>query len=168
MGAPKKPTALRELHGTLNRNKDRNNPGEPVPTKGIGPAPEHLNEMQRQAWDEIVGMMYPGVLGEADRIALEIMAKLLVDFRTNYEDFTGAKLAQIGAAQGLGHDVHGESAIIEGGYGEAGAIYRDAIAQIGFLHHLLGCYAELVGAGCLYPAHLFHNSGEQFTLPHSR
>lgn len=95
MGAPKKPTALRELHGTLNRNKDRNNPGEPVPTKGIGPAPEHLNEMQSQAWDEIVGMMYPGVLGEADRIALEIMAKLLVDFRTNYEDFTGAKLARL-------------------------------------------------------------------------
>lgn len=95
MGAPKKPTALRELHGTLNRNKQRNNPNEPTPVRGIGPPPSHLSQMQQQVWDEVVGQMYAGVLGEADRIALECMCRLIADMRMDYENFTAAKMTQL-------------------------------------------------------------------------
>jgi phage terminase small subunit len=95
MGAPKKPMALRELHGTADRNKQRNNDNAPSPLRGIGPAPEHLPEPYQQVWDEIVGQMYAGVLGEADRLALEAMVRLVVDMRTDYENFTAAKMTQL-------------------------------------------------------------------------
>lgn len=95
MGVPKKPTALKVAQGTASRNKQRQNPNEPVPARGIGPAPGHLNPGQKKIWDEIVGIMYAGVLGEADRIALELMTVLLDEFRVNPLDFSGAKLARL-------------------------------------------------------------------------
>lgn len=95
MARPKKPTALKVAAGTDKRNKQRNNPNEPAPTRGIGPAPKHLEDDQKKIWDELVGIMYAGVLGEADRIAFEIMVVLLHDFRSCYLDFSGAKLARL-------------------------------------------------------------------------
>lgn len=95
MGVPKKPTALRELHGTADRNKQRNNPNEPVPTRGIGPAPEHLPAAMHAIWDEVVGAMYAGVLGEADRLALEAMVRLVYLMRTDFDEMTAAQLNQL-------------------------------------------------------------------------
>lgn len=95
MGAPKKPTALKEVHGTADRNKQRQNPDEPVPENGIGPAPDHLTEGERAIWDEVVSHMYAGVLGEADRMGLEVMVKLIHLMRTDFEGMTGAQLARL-------------------------------------------------------------------------
>lgn len=81
MGSPKKPMALRELHGTANRNKQRNNDDAPVPTRGIGPAPEYFSEGEREVWDYLVTIMHPGVLAEPDRPTFEVMAKLFYRFR---------------------------------------------------------------------------------------
>jgi len=95
MGAPRKPTALKEVQGTAHRNKQRQNPDEPEPERGIGPAPEHLNAQEKQIWDEIVANMYAGVLGEADRMALELMVKLICIVRNDFEAMTGAQLARL-------------------------------------------------------------------------
>lgn len=95
MPNPKKPQALRELHGTANRNKHRDNDSQPTPTRGIGPAPKHLNELEAAAWDEIVGNLYVGVLGEGDKFALETLARLVVEMRTNFELMPAAKLTQM-------------------------------------------------------------------------
>jgi len=105
MGAPTKPMALRELHGTANRNKQRNNDDVPVPTNGIGPAVRpgsgsNLNEGEQAIWDEIVSISYAGVLGEADRIALEMMCKLVYEMRTGFADMTAAKLTQLSSLLG--------------------------------------------------------------------
>ena len=81
MGAPKKPTALRELHGTAHRNKQRN-PENPVEiTRGIGPAPERMTEQQSEVWDYLVSVMFPGVLAESDRPTFEILTVLFHRFR---------------------------------------------------------------------------------------
>ena len=100
MGAPKKPMALRELHGTANRNKQRNNDDAPVPTNGIGPAirpmsGSNLNEQEQAIWDEIVSISYAGVMGEADRIALEMMCRLVHEMRTDFTEMTAAKITQL-------------------------------------------------------------------------
>lgn len=99
MGVPKKPTALKEIQGTAHRNKQRQNPDEPVPTRGIGPAPVHFGEAHQKIWDEVVGVMYAGVLGEADRIALEIMVMLIHRLRWAdgevYQPLNGAELARL-------------------------------------------------------------------------
>jgi len=95
MGAPKKPSALKAVQGTDKRNKDRMNPNEPVPVRGIGPCHDSLSEYEAEVWDEVVGISYAGVLGEADRIALEMMCRLIAEMRLNFKDMTAAKITQL-------------------------------------------------------------------------
>lgn len=87
VGAPKKPMALRELHGTANRNKQRNNDNAPEPERGIGPAPEHFSEAQSKVWDYLVSVMFAGVLGSSDRPTFELLTILFWRFRSGgYEE----------------------------------------------------------------------------------
>ena len=95
MGAPKKPSALKAVQGTDKRNKTRMNPNEPTPVRGIGPSHSSLNEFEHAIWDEVVGISYRGVLGEADRIALEMMCRLIAEMRMNFEEMTAAKITQL-------------------------------------------------------------------------
>jgi len=85
MPKPRKPMALRELHGTANRNKYRTNQNEPVVERGIGEPSEHLNKQEKAIWDEVVSQMYAGVLGSADRLALEMICRLVHEMRTNLD-----------------------------------------------------------------------------------
>ena len=100
MGAPKKPAALRELHGTAHRNKHRDNQDAPQPTRGIGPPNSSLTEYEQAIWDEVVGISYAGVMGEADRIALEMMCRLISEMRLNFQDMTAAKITQLSTLLG--------------------------------------------------------------------
>ena len=86
MGAPKKPTALRELHGTAGRNKQRNSSSPVEIVRGIGPAPDHFNDQQSSTWDYLVSVMFPGVLAESDRPTFELLAVLFHRFR--YGDYS--------------------------------------------------------------------------------
>ena len=95
MGAPKKPSALKAVQGTDKKNKDRMNPSEPVPVRGIGPNHSSLTEYESAIWDEVVGISYAGVLGEADRIALEMMCRLIAEMRLDFEEMTAAKITQL-------------------------------------------------------------------------
>ena len=95
MPNPKKPQALRELHGTSGRNKQRDVENPAVATRGIGPPANVLTESQKLIWDEIVGVSYAGVMGEADRIALELMCRLVEEMRTNFTEMTASKLSQL-------------------------------------------------------------------------
>lgn len=95
MGAPKKPSALKAIQGTDKRNKSRINKDEPTPERGIGQSHESLSEFEKAIWDEVVGISYAGVLGEADRIALEMMCRLIAEMRLNFEEMTAAKITQL-------------------------------------------------------------------------
>lgn len=95
MGAPKKPSALKAVQGTDQKNKDRMNPNEPTPSRGIGPANKTLTGYEKEIWDEVVGISYAGVLGEADRIALEMMCRLIAEMRLDFVEMTAAKITQL-------------------------------------------------------------------------
>ena len=95
MPNPRKPMAIKQIQGTADRNKQRQNPNEPTPSRGIGPAPEHLGGDLSAVWDEVVSQMYAGVLGEADRIALETMVRLINLMRTDFDTMTAAQLARL-------------------------------------------------------------------------
>ena len=87
MARPTKPTALKELNGSAKHDPQRINKDEPKPKKGIGPAPDHFNELQSKTWDYLVSVMFPGVLGDSDRPTMELMAVLFYRFRYgSYED----------------------------------------------------------------------------------
>lgn len=95
MANPRKPQALREIQGTAKDHPNRQNPDQPEPTRGIGPPNQMLTEYEREIWDEVVGMSYAGVLGEADRIALELMCRLIAEMRLDFIEMTAAKLTQL-------------------------------------------------------------------------
>ena len=91
----RKPTALKRIQGTDRDHKSRQNPDEPTPTRGIGPAHKTLSGYEQEIWDEIVGISYRGVLGEADRIALEMMCRLVAEMRLDFVEMTAAKITQL-------------------------------------------------------------------------
>ena len=98
MPAPKMPKAVRELRGTADRNKHRDNQNAPVPERGIGPAPDYFTKGEVEVWDYLVTVMHPGVLGEPDRPTFEIMAKLFYRFRHG-EHGKDAVIPQLVAAE---------------------------------------------------------------------
>ena len=79
MARPRQPTALHEAKGTYRAHPERRRPAEPQSAGPLGAAPERLDEAQRAAWDEIVATAHPGVLGRADRLAVELAARLLAE-----------------------------------------------------------------------------------------
>lgn len=91
----KKPTAIRKIEGTDKDHPNRQNPNEPVPSRGIGPSHNSLSTYEREIWDEVVGISYRGVLGEADRIALEMMCRLISEMRLDFAEMTAAKITQL-------------------------------------------------------------------------
>lgn len=95
MGAPRKPTALKKLQGSDKIHPGRINHNEPTPARGIGPANSTLTEYEQEIWDEVVGISYRGVLGEADRIALEMMCRLIAEMRLDFAEMTAAKITQL-------------------------------------------------------------------------
>lgn len=91
MARPKQPTVLHEIKGSFNKNPKRRPKGEPRPKGGIGPAPKWMIDAEAEIWDELVGIVPPGVLTDADRWIVERVVKLMWIARYDEERFTGAK-----------------------------------------------------------------------------
>ncbi|MCO6414805.1 phage terminase small subunit P27 family [Siccirubricoccus sp. KC 17139] len=69
-GRPRKPTAIKELHGTL--QPCRTNPLEPKPQRGFPVPPSHLTPEEVKAWNEICQAADSmGVLTLADVFVVE-------------------------------------------------------------------------------------------------
>ena len=81
MARPILPTKIKQLRGTI--RKSRINTNEPIPKKEIGLPPACLNESQQAVWNEILSISCHGVLTIADRILLEIPARLLAEYRVS-------------------------------------------------------------------------------------
>ena len=79
MGRHKIPTQKKIIQGTF--RKERENPDEPMPTNPLGKAPDFLTKQQKEAWAEISRLAPSGVLKDADRIIVEIAARLLAELR---------------------------------------------------------------------------------------
>lgn len=79
-GRPRTPTNVLKLRGAgknhPERLKEREN--EPVNKNPIGNPPRHLNREEKKAFRLIVKESIDGVLGEADRMAVGIAARLVV------------------------------------------------------------------------------------------
>ncbi len=81
MARPKTPTAVLEMRGAFKAHPGRRRPDEPKPTGELGEPPPHLDEAAANAWREIAEAAPAGVLTSADRLAVEIAATLMAQFR---------------------------------------------------------------------------------------
>ena len=79
MPRPRKPTNILKLNGADKKNPSRmrGRENEPLNVNPLGDAPDELNATERKYWDRIKHESIDGVLGEADRIAVSIAAKLM-------------------------------------------------------------------------------------------
>lgn len=77
----KHPTALLEAKGAFVKDPQRKRKGEPKPRAGIGKAPEKFSTDFDEVWDEVVDNICPGVLGNSDRIHLEMTVNTLIEYR---------------------------------------------------------------------------------------
>jgi len=88
MPAPRKPAAILEMSGALGKNPSRRRV-EPSVALPFGKPPAHLSRELKAAWREISRAAPCGVLTGADRVAVELAARLLVRIRTA-DTFTAA------------------------------------------------------------------------------
>lgn len=91
MSRPRTPSNLHEIKGNYYKNPQRRRSGEPKPKAGIGPAPVNPSTNWKSCWDELVGIVCPGVLGDSDRIWLERAARLLAQSRDPEAAWTTGK-----------------------------------------------------------------------------
>ena len=87
MPAVRKPTAHLEALGAFKANPARARVNEPNTGRGVGPAPDWVDENVRQAWDDIVRDTAPGVWQSSDRAFLEVLAGQVSSFRQDGEGF---------------------------------------------------------------------------------
>lgn len=103
MGRPRTATNVLELRGAYKKNPNRKADREnaPEPKAGIGPAPEHMGEKEKAIWDEIVGLIPAGVLGDCDRLHLEIVCDLMALVRSKpIEEVPDGKVSRLAAMLG--------------------------------------------------------------------
>ncbi len=95
-GRPRTPLNILQLRGA-----DKVNPGRykarlnQMQPDSIGRMPQHLEAQYRPIWKEVSHALPPGTLGKTDRIALELLCKLIYAMRTDFESMSSAKLSKL-------------------------------------------------------------------------
>lgn len=83
------------LVGATKKNPQRYNKKTPKLDKELGDPPENLSYSAKEIWYEIVDNSLPGVLTAAERIHLEMLCVLLLEFRTSADTINSSKITQI-------------------------------------------------------------------------
>ena len=82
MARPRTPTNILEARGAFKKDPARARPKEPKQPKPFPKQPPaRLTKSEREAWRDIVRDTPPGVLTYSDKIAVEVAAGLLADWR---------------------------------------------------------------------------------------
>jgi len=99
MARPRKPTNVLEASGAFRKDPQRRRQD----AETVGPltkAPAHLGGGVLHAWNEISRFAPRDVLSDSDRIALEVAATLLAQFREDPAEFPATKLVRLEALLG--------------------------------------------------------------------
>ncbi len=93
MARPRTPTNILKLRGSdkVNPGRMKKRKNEPVNKNKIGKPPSFLTAIEKRTFNEIVKFSIDGVLGEADRIGVEMAARLLVKCRNLEEPASAAE-----------------------------------------------------------------------------
>ena len=102
MARPRISTSVLELRGAFKKNPSRvrERENEPVVTEPIGAAPPHFSDKERQAWDLVVRIAPQGVLTQADRIGVELLAYLVAEMRQLKATLPAQKMVRLHALLG--------------------------------------------------------------------
>jgi phage terminase small subunit len=98
MPKPRTPSAVLEARGAFDKDPSRRR--EDFEAGAFDPTPpKYFKPKQRDAWSEIVGVLPASVLQATDRMAVELAARLIAQFRAlDDSEVTSAQVAQIRTA----------------------------------------------------------------------
>lgn len=99
MARPRTPTNVLDARGAFRKHPERKRQ-EPDTSGPLGRPPAHVKGEVLKAWKEIVKSAPLEVLTGSDRLALELAANLLAQFRLNPVEFPAARLVRLEALLG--------------------------------------------------------------------
>ena len=100
MARPRKPTKLHVVQGTLRTTRHRDRENEPEIIEPLGGPPVGWPIAAKLLWAELSDLIPPGVAGKSDRLAFELLCRLVGSMRDGTEGLTAALAGQIRAACG--------------------------------------------------------------------
>ena len=81
MPRPRKPTAIKEQSGAFKKDPQRRPQAEPVPDGELPPAPDYLNEFEKEIWIEFVAVIPQGVAFNSDQHLVESAVRGIAKMR---------------------------------------------------------------------------------------
>jgi hypothetical protein len=126
MGRPRTPTKVLQITGAYKAHPERRRNNEPEPSGQIGEAPEHFATQDlRDVWAEFIRITPDGVLTVSDRIHLEVVCQLVIEYRSDPVEFTAAKLTRLESMIGkLGLNPSDRSKVVVPGKPKGNAFNR--------------------------------------------
>lgn len=85
------PREIAELKGATKHDPQRYRGDVVKSDQPLGTAPAHLSEDAKVAWFELEALSLPGVLTGSDRIVMELLSNLIVEYRRDPDEFSAAK-----------------------------------------------------------------------------
>lgn len=95
MARHKLPLQIARLTGAAAANPQRYRDIPPVAEGELGDPPEHLSVGAAAVWREIASTAPAGVLATADRVAVELAANLVAEYREAPREFLASRIAQM-------------------------------------------------------------------------
>ena len=95
MARPRKPTKLHLIQGTLRATRHRDRENEPEVIEPLGGPPEAWPIAAKLLWAELADQIPPFVATKSDRVAFELLCRLVGLMRAGPEGLTPALAAQI-------------------------------------------------------------------------
>lgn len=89
------PRQVAELKGATRKHPERYRKTPPAVDLPLGNAPDYFTPAQKAVWFELETYAPRGVLTGADRVAMELLAVLLDEFRKNPVEIRVAKIGQM-------------------------------------------------------------------------
>jgi hypothetical protein len=104
MSRHQQPDEIARLKGADKKDPQRYRAEIPKSSRPLGSAPDHLGKQVEPdpaaCWFELETYCIPGVLTGADRIAMEMLATLLAEYRADPAKFPSTKLNQLSVMLG--------------------------------------------------------------------
>src|ERR1700745_1086503 len=101
MGRPRKPPQLHVVEGTYRKDRHGPLPSPLAHLEPLGDAPAEWQPAGKALWHEIGAQIPLGVASRHDRIAFEILCRLVIKVRSDPHSLTPALAAQIRTHCGL-------------------------------------------------------------------
>lgn len=95
MPRPRKPSHLHLVAGTYRKHRHADRAGEPEVIEPLGGPPESWPVKGKLLWAELENTMPHGVTTKADRIAFELLCRLVAELREGPDNFSPALATQV-------------------------------------------------------------------------